>query len=124
MDDRAEAMVADTVGNDMAMNEVQLDQAMKRLKLLYIKARLLRDTIPKILDPLVQKQPSPDALFNSFVKAVNDAQSDIREFTELMRDETSKQIFAHVEKSRQENPLGIRPWRHKDHPDWFKMDKE
>lgn len=65
-----------------------------------------------------------DALFNSFVKAVNDAQIDIKEFTELMRDETSKQIFAHVEKSEREDPLGIKPWRHTDHPDWFKMDKE
>ncbi|QPG93898.1 hypothetical protein C2857_003428 [Epichloe festucae Fl1] len=122
MVDRSEA-VADTVSN-ATMDEVQLGQAMKRLKLLYIKARLLRGTIPKILDPLVQKQPSPDALFNSFVKAVNDAQIDIKEFTDLMRDETSKQIFAHVEKSEREDPLGIKPWRHTDHPDWFKMDKE
>lgn len=116
---------------------------------------MLRDTIPKMLDPLVQKQPSresfkmtnvecdqtneifscflffekkkktaADALFNSFVKAVTDAQLDIREFTELMRDDKSKQIFAYVERSRQEDPLGINPWRHKDHPDWFKMERE
>ncbi|KAG5985292.1 hypothetical protein E4U55_006772 [Claviceps digitariae] len=123
MDDRPEA-AADMISNDGPMDEVQLGQAMKRLKLLYIKARLLRDIIPRILDPLVQKQPSPDALFNSFVKAVTDAQLDIREFTELMKDEKSKQIFAYVERSRQEDPLGIKPWRHKDHPDWFKMDRE
>ncbi|KAG6004347.1 hypothetical protein E4U21_001160 [Claviceps maximensis] len=123
MDDRPEA-AADMIGNDAPMDEVQLSQAMKRLKLLYIKARLLRDIIPKMLDPLIQKQPSPDALFNSFVKAVNDAQLDIREFQDLMKDETSKQIFAYAERSRQEDPLGIKPWRHKDHPDWFKMDRD
>ncbi|KAG5987026.1 hypothetical protein E4U43_005264 [Claviceps pusilla] len=123
MDDRPEA-AADMISHDAPMDEVQLGQAMERLKLLYIKARLLRDTIPKMLDPLVQKQPSPDALFHSFVKAVTDAQLDIKEFTELMRDEKSKQIFAYVERSRQEDPLGINPWRHKDHPDWLKMERE
>ncbi|KAG8424214.1 hypothetical protein J3458_001034 [Metarhizium acridum] len=112
------------VGTSQSMDEAQLNQAMKRLKLLYIKARLLRDTIPKMLDPLVQKQPSPDTMFNAFVKAVSDAQMDVKEFTELMRDETTKQVFAQAEKSRQDNPLGIKQWRHKDHPDWFKMDKD
>ncbi|KFG82437.1 hypothetical protein MANI_028352 [Metarhizium anisopliae] len=101
------------VGTSQSMDEAQLNQAMKRLKLLYIKARLLRDTIPKMLDPLVQKQPS-----------LSDAQMDVKEFTELMRDETTKQVFAQAEKSRQDNPLGIKQWRHKDHPDWFKMDKD
>ncbi|KAG5930583.1 hypothetical protein E4U42_006671 [Claviceps africana] len=99
MDDRAEAP-ADMISDDAPMDEVQLAQAMKRLKLLYVKARLLRDTIPKILEPLVQKQPShnaADALFNGFVKAVTDAQSDIREFTELMTDEKSKQNLIYVQ---------------------------
>lgn len=76
------------------------------------------------LDVLTIATHTADAMFNAFVKAVNDAQMDVKEFTELMRDETSKQVFAQAEKSRQENPLGIKPWRHKDHPDWFKMDKE
>jgi hypothetical protein len=65
-----------------------------------------------------------DALFNAFVKAMNDAQMDVKEFAELMKDDTSKQVFAYVEKSRQDNPLGIKPWRHKDHPNWFRMDKD
>lgn len=63
-------------------------------------------------------------MFNAFVKAVGDAQMEVKEFTELMRDETSKDVFARAEKSRLENPLGIKPWRHRDHPDWFKLDKD
>ncbi|KAG5973021.1 hypothetical protein E4U58_005868 [Claviceps cyperi] len=122
--DHRDATVVDTISDNEIMDEVRLDHAMKRLKLLYKKARQLRGTIPKMLDPLIQKQPSPDALFNSFVKAVTEAQSDVAEFTELMRDEKSKQIFTHVARSRQEDPLGITPWRHKDFPDWFKTDGE
>ncbi|KAG6077226.1 hypothetical protein E4U30_003374 [Claviceps sp. LM220 group G6] len=122
--DHRDATVADAISGDGMMDEIQLDHAMKRLKLLYIKARQLRGTIPKMLGPLVEKQPSPDALFKSFVKAVTEAQSDVAEFTELMRDEKSKQIFTHAERSQQEDPLGIIPWRHKDCPDWLKTDGE
>lgn len=61
-------------------------------------------------------------MFNAFIKAVDDAQSGVKEFAELMRDEETKQVFARADKSREENPFGILPWRHKDHPDWCRMD--
>lgn len=65
-----------------------------------------------------------EVMFSAFMKAVNDAQDDLREFTTLMRDDTTKQVFALADKSREENPNGIKPWRHRDHPEWFKMDKD
>lgn len=100
-----------------------------------------------MIDPLVQKQPSrkpitpfcsiqihgrlvltsdfvADAMFAAFMKSINDAQADIKEFTELMRDEASREVFDHVNKSEAEKPYGIKAWRHKDHPDWFRMDKQ
>lgn len=85
---------------------------------------MLRETLPKMLDPLVTKQPSPNVMFAAFTKAINDAQNDIKEFTDLMRDETSKQVFAQAEKSEQANPYGIKPWLHSDHPEWFRPDPE
>jgi hypothetical protein len=60
-------------------------------------------------------------MFAAFMKAVNDAQIGVREFTEMMRDAESRAILAHANKSREENPLGIQSWRHKDHPDWFTL---
>ncbi|KAK8922329.1 hypothetical protein VCV18_006383 [Metarhizium anisopliae] len=105
------------VGTSQSMDEAQLNQAMKRLKLLYIK-RIILGLITNGVPHLA------DIMFNAFVKAVSDAQMDVKEFTELMRDETTKQVFAQAEKSRQDNPLGIKQWRHKDHPNWFKMDKD
>jgi hypothetical protein len=65
-----------------------------------------------------------NVMFAAFTKAINDAQNDIKEFTDLMRDETSKQVFAQVEKSEQANPYGITPWLHSDHPEWFRPDPE
>lgn len=111
------------------------------------QARLLRETIPKMIDPLIQKQPSrmespsrshpwffvvvelihltlADIMFAAFMKAVNDAQANVKEFTELMRDDISKDVFDQAAKSREANPIGITPWRHRDHPDWFRMDSK
>ncbi|KJZ76216.1 hypothetical protein HIM_04298 [Hirsutella minnesotensis 3608] len=123
--DKTEAVADGPVSGDpQSMDEAQLDRAMKRLKLLHIKSRLLRDTIPRMIEPLVHQQPSPEFMFNAFMKAVNEAQAEVKEFTDLMRDEESKQVFAQADKSREENPFGIKPWRHKDNPDWFKMDKD
>ncbi|KAF9767282.1 hypothetical protein IL306_000147 [Fusarium sp. DS 682] len=99
-------------------DEARLEEAMKRLKLLHIKVRQLNDTIPKMIKPLVQKQPSP------FMNSVNEAQADIKEVTDLMRDEKSREIFAQAKKRREEEPTGIKTWEYYDHPDWFRMDDE
>ncbi|KAM4062287.1 hypothetical protein HRG_009137 [Hirsutella rhossiliensis] len=109
-------------GDPQSAEEAQLNVAMERLKVLYSKARALRDTIPRMLEPLVQKHPSPDVMFNAFMKAVEDAQADVRDFTELMKDEESKRVFAQADKSREENPFGIKPWKHTADPDWLKTD--
>lgn len=65
-----------------------------------------------------------DVMFAAFMKSVNDAQADVKEFTELMRDDASKEVFAQAQKSREQNPAGVKPWRHKDHPDWFTMNTQ
>jgi hypothetical protein len=104
---------------------------------------MLRDTIPKMLDSLVQKQASrksafvqhpalhqiltfcvADIMFAEFMKAVNEAQGNVKEFSDLMRDDKSKEVFAMADKSKEENPFGIKPWRHKDHPNWFNLEKD
>jgi uncharacterized membrane protein len=54
---QAQAQASNAAGQDV-WDEQQLEEAMKRLKLLHIKVRRLNDTIPKMIKPLVQKQPS------------------------------------------------------------------
>lgn len=65
-----------------------------------------------------------DVMYAAFMKSVNDAQASIKDFTELMKDDTSKAVFDRADKSKEANPLGIVPWKHKDYPDWFVMDKD
>ncbi|KAL2682662.1 hypothetical protein Neosp_007115 [[Neocosmospora] mangrovei] len=113
-------------------DEARLEEAMQRLKLLHIK----------MIQPLLQKQPSrrrpiptlkqlelmhlitADAMFAAYMKSITEAQNSVKEFTELMRDDFSQQITAQVQKRQAEEPNGIVPWRHQDHPDWFTLDKK
>ncbi|EHK48717.1 uncharacterized protein TrAtP1_009488 [Trichoderma atroviride] len=124
MENKPAAAPDGDVASQIAAEEKAINLAMKRLKLLHIKERLLRNTIPKMLEPLVQKHPSPDIMYAAFMKSVNDAQASVKEFAELMKDDTSKAVFDRADKSKEANPLGIVPWKHKDYPDWFVMDKD
>ncbi|KAL6690825.1 hypothetical protein J3F84DRAFT_388278 [Trichoderma pleuroticola] len=123
MENKAPTTADKEAAKQLAEEEQALNLAMQRLKLLHIKERMLRDTIPTMLEPLVQKHPSPDVMYAAFMKAVNDAQAKITDFTNLMRDETSTDAFARASKSKEERPLGITPWRHGDYPGWFDLDK-
>ncbi|RGP63121.1 hypothetical protein FSPOR_8811 [Fusarium sporotrichioides] len=120
---QAHAQASNGAGQDV-WDEQRLEEAMKRLKLLHIKVRRLNDTIPKMIKPLVQKQPSPDAMFAAFMNSVTEAQANIKEVTDLMRDEKSREVFAQVKKRKAEEPEGIESWEYYDHPDWFRMDQE
>ncbi|QYT02955.1 hypothetical protein H0G86_009937 [Trichoderma simmonsii] len=123
MENKAPTTADKEAAKQLAEEEQALNLMMQRLKLLHIKERMLRDTIPTMLEPLVQKHPSPDVMYAAFMKSVNDAQAKITDFTNLMRDETSTEAFARAKKSREERPLGITPWRHGDYPGWFDLDK-
>ncbi|KAF4963321.1 hypothetical protein FSARC_8652 [Fusarium sarcochroum] len=119
-----QAQQAPNAAGEEVWDEARLEEAMKRLKLLHIKVRLLSDTIPKMIKPLLQKQPSPDAMFATFMNSVNEAQANIKEVTDLMREDASGEVFAHAKKRREEEPTGIKTWEYYDHPDWFRMDEE
>lgn len=69
-----------------------------------------------------QTIPAADVMFNAFMRAVEDAQADVTEVTELMKDEESKQVFARADKSREQNPFGIKPWKHTGDSEWLKTE--
>ncbi|KAK1237978.1 hypothetical protein MKX08_002557 [Trichoderma sp. CBMAI-0020] len=119
MENKPAAAPDGDVASQIAAEEKAINLAMKRLKLLHIKARA----------PAEEHHPqdagaSADIMYAAFMKSVNDAQASVKEFAELMKDDTSKAVFDRADKSKEANPLGIVPWKHKDYPDWFVMDKD
>lgn len=61
--------------------------------------------------------------FKAFKVAAEGAVTDVKEFTELMKDEESQKVFAQARQSEQSDPADIKTWRHKDNPDWFSVSK-
>ncbi|TFB06286.1 hypothetical protein CCMA1212_001541 [Trichoderma ghanense] len=102
-------------------DEAEKQQVLDELKA--IDERKLKGLIPTMLEPLVQKHRSPEAMYAAFMKSVTDAQAKISDFRDLMTDETSTEAFARAAKSREERPDGIAPWRYDNYPEWFNADK-
>jgi hypothetical protein len=59
-----------------------------------------------------------DALFSSYREAIVTANKDLADFRTEMTSERTRKILEEARASRQARPLGIRPWRATEHPDW------
>ncbi|KFY72803.1 hypothetical protein V499_07067 [Pseudogymnoascus sp. VKM F-103] len=99
-----------------------LQEAEKTLKEMYIQLRQLRSTIPNLVASLATKQASPEILFQQLSQAALTANSEVKQFREIMENPQSRQLFEHTSQSRAKNPTGITPWRITDDPDWLKRD--
>ncbi|EGY14500.1 hypothetical protein VD0002_g6941 [Verticillium dahliae] len=100
-------------------DEKELQDSLEHLKLLHIKLRELRTTIPRMLEPLKEKQQSPEALFTSFSNAVTAGHREVQDFTEMRKDAKTTRILDHAAQRRKEEPNGIKPWNGKQDPDWM-----
>ncbi|OBT62669.1 hypothetical protein VE03_07502 [Pseudogymnoascus sp. 23342-1-I1] len=99
-----------------------LQEAEKTLKEMYIQLRQLRSTIPNLVASLATKQASPEILFQQLSEAAMAANSEVKQFREIMENPQSRQLFEHASQSRARNPAGITPWRITDDPNWLKRD--
>lgn len=126
---------------DDLREEERLEDALEHLKVLHLQLRALRQTIPKLIEPLARPQQSTsrmfpavyivvtlhelpltyfeaDALFSSYREAIVTANKDLADFRTAMTSERTRKILEEARASRQARPLGIRPWRATEHPDW------
>ncbi|WYZ39840.1 hypothetical protein EsH8_IV_000181 [Colletotrichum jinshuiense] len=104
---------------DEAWDEEHLELALNRLNLLHIKLRGLRTTIPRMMEPLSVKQPTPQATFSSFIDSVASAKKEVQDFQDLRKSEEITKILSHATQRRKEEPNGVKSWRATDHPDWM-----
>ncbi|KAK1966956.1 hypothetical protein LY78DRAFT_680539 [Colletotrichum sublineola] len=99
-------------------DEERLELALDQLKLLHIKLRGLRTTIPIMMEPLSTKHSSPQVEFDSFMESVATAKKKIQDFQDLRKSDEIIKIMNHVAERRKEESNGIKAWRTTDHPDW------
>ncbi|KAI1268425.1 hypothetical protein F5Y18DRAFT_375337 [Xylariaceae sp. FL1019] len=111
--------------------EEQIKQALKHLDHLHVKCRGLRTTLPRMIERIMPEALPSDIKSSkksqeqvvAMVKAqVQAAGNEIKDFRTLYTNEESKKVLEQAQKSREANPKGIKPWRYKDHPDWWDPD--
>ncbi|KAI1456672.1 hypothetical protein F4805DRAFT_458461 [Annulohypoxylon moriforme] len=81
----------------------------------------LRTTVQRMLEAIPTGATTPEEVHQSFVKAVANAQAEIKDFGTLYNSEETRKVLEQAKKSRDANPKGIKPWRAKDHPDWLDL---
>ncbi|KAM0820848.1 hypothetical protein AB5N19_06668 [Seiridium cardinale] len=93
--------------------EEQLEDALKKLKTIHIKARYSGASPPGQQDTLASLQ-----------KSVASAATELRDFRTVYTSEETKTVLEQAKKSRQAQPRGIKAWRARDHPDWLDQDED
>ncbi|ETS86029.1 hypothetical protein PFICI_04054 [Pestalotiopsis fici W106-1] len=113
------AATGNSQGTPEEWTEEQLEDALEKLKILHVKCRELRTTIPRMLEPLALKHTTPQDALNTLQKSVAGASTEIEDFRSLYKSEDTKKVFDQAQKSRQVQPKDIKAWRARDHPDWL-----
>ncbi|KAI1328441.1 hypothetical protein F5Y16DRAFT_369048 [Xylariaceae sp. FL0255] len=108
---------------DETLKEQEIQRALQHLDLLHAKCRDLRAALPHAVNTMPSIQMNAE---NPMLQAWRDisayfkpAKTELDEFKALYTSEESKKIMEQAKKSRDANPKGIKPWRYKDHPDWW-----
>ncbi|KAH6653925.1 hypothetical protein BKA67DRAFT_563653 [Truncatella angustata] len=102
-------------------SEEQIQDALEQLKMLHIKCRELRTTVPRMLEPLTSRQTTQQDALVSFRKSVENAANEMQDFKTLYNSDETSKVFGQAKKSRQAQPKDIKAWRARDHPDWLDM---
>ncbi|KAL8835702.1 MAG: hypothetical protein Q9170_003204 [Blastenia crenularia] len=100
-------------------NEAQIESALARLQGMHAQLRHLRDVVPRLIDPMLSQQSSPEDLYAAFASNVSIVQSDIKDFSRFFQSSEYKEIFQKAEESRAQSNEVIRGWRVTEHADWL-----
>lgn len=89
------------------------------LTLTHLQLRNLRNTIPNLIEPMLEPHSSPEALYATFSHTAMTAAKNMRGFTELMEDPESKALLERARTRRLESKEVILPWRATQHEGWL-----
>ncbi|KAL8813565.1 MAG: hypothetical protein Q9200_000174 [Gallowayella weberi] len=104
---------------ETAWNEARIESSLARLQELHARLSSLRDTVSRLVDPMIIQKSSPEELYMSFASNATTIKSDIQDFTRLVHDDGSKELFRKAAESRLQNSEDIRGWRVTEHEEWL-----
>ncbi|KAL8895608.1 MAG: hypothetical protein Q9207_008097 [Kuettlingeria erythrocarpa] len=100
-------------------DEARIESALARLQEMHAQLRHLRDAVPRLIDPMLVQQPSPEDLYSTFATNVTTIHSDVKDFSITFQNSVFQEILMKAEKSRAESKEDIPSWRVTEHEDWL-----
>nr|CDP32653.1 Putative protein of unknown function [Podospora anserina S mat+] len=104
--------------------EEKLEDALYHLNQLHLQLRRLRSALPRMLEPLNTKQPSPEAMYAAFMQSVDSTTKELGSFRDALGSPETKAIWNRVNASQKRDPKGIKQWRAVDDPFWGDPDRK
>ncbi|KAK0716482.1 hypothetical protein B0T21DRAFT_374990 [Apiosordaria backusii] len=109
---------------DSAQEEERLEDALYHLNQLHLQLRRLRSALPRMLEPLNTKQPSPEAMYSAFMQSVDSTTKELGSFRDALASREIRTILAKANESQKRDPKGIKQWRAMDDPFWADPDRK
>ncbi|KAL9613663.1 MAG: hypothetical protein Q9167_001792 [Letrouitia subvulpina] len=106
---------------DSEWDDSKIMSSLARLQEMHAQLRHLRDTFPRLVDPMLVQQSSPENLYATFSSSVGTTTTDVKNFTRLINDARSRDILKRAKESRAENSDSIIGWDPTEHEDWLEV---
>ncbi|KAL9051172.1 MAG: hypothetical protein Q9206_004802 [Seirophora lacunosa] len=90
---------------------------------MHIQLRHLRDAVPRLIEPMLIQQRSPEDLYTTFAKSVTTIRSDVNTFTAACREDSYQDILRRAAESRTQNSDDVPAWKVTEHEDWLDVRK-
>ncbi|KAK4150547.1 hypothetical protein C8A00DRAFT_17949 [Chaetomidium leptoderma] len=106
---------------DSLQEEQELEDALYRLDQL----RRLRSALPRMLEPLMTKHPTPQLAFAAYMQSIDSTNKEVASFQEAVHALNADGVFtkAHASKKASKGNK-IKQWRASEHPDWASPDRK
>ncbi|KAL8830651.1 MAG: hypothetical protein Q9191_001307 [Dirinaria sp. TL-2023a] len=102
-------------------DEGRMSSSLDQLQNMHIQLRQLRETMPRLVEPLLAHHASPEDLYSNYSTSTLDTAKAIKALTKFMQEPSSQETLKKAKSSRATNPEGIQPWMVTEHPDWLEV---
>ncbi|KAL9017525.1 MAG: hypothetical protein Q9185_005148 [Variospora sp. 1 TL-2023] len=104
-------------------NEAEVQSALARLHDMHIQLRHLRDAVPRLIEPMLVHQRSPEDLYTNFATSVTTIRSDLDAFSAAYQEDRYQEVLRRAAESRAQNNEDIPAWKVTEHEDWLDVRK-
>ncbi|KAK4226091.1 hypothetical protein QBC38DRAFT_367306 [Podospora fimiseda] len=104
----------------LQQEEEKLEEALKQLNQLHLQLREVRSAIPRMLEPLMDKQPSAEAMYATFMKTFENTTKELSSFRDAYwMAHRPGMPFNKAQEGFKKNPQApAKQWHARDDPTW------